>query len=180
MSTLLQRQPHSKFPSPLPDSQGIRSAKRDPQQIWQNSSSCGTRCLLTCLMPMFLTDFELLPLALRSKQTVDGDAAFRTLARLHGHSTSIVCPEPRHHGCSLAKRLAQNKTTKTSDLLLSTCPLRDRFHVTSIFPPVLVPPPGSKYFPLMPMSDTHFLFFFGLRSRSDFLLHIDIFRKLSS
>lgn len=180
MSTLLQRQPHSKFPSPLPDSQGIRSAKRDPQQIWQNSSSCGTRCLLTCLMPMFLTDFELLPLALRSKQTVDGDAAFRTLARLHGHSTSIVCPEPRHHGCSLAKRLAQNKTTKTSDLLLSTCPLRDRFHVTSIFPPVLVPPPGSKYFHLMPMSDTHFLFFFGLRSRSDFLLHIDIFRKLSS
>ena len=29
----------------------------------------------------------------------------------------------------------------------------------SSLPPVLVPPPGSKYFHLMSMSDTHFLFF---------------------
>jgi len=131
---------------PLPslsNSQGIRFAKQDLQPTWQNSSSCDTRCLLTCLLPpMFSTDFELLSLALRFKQTIDGGAAFRILARPHGRSTSIVCPEPRHHGwCALARRLAQNKTTKISDLLSSTCPLRDRFHATSTSP---LPNSGSR------------------------------------
>ena len=50
---------------------------------------------------------------LRSRRAIEGGAAFRTLARLHGHSITTVHLKSRHHGCTLARRLAQNNTTKS-------------------------------------------------------------------
>ena len=57
---------------------------------------------------------------LRSRRAIEGGAAFRTLARLHGHSITTVHLKSRHHGCALARRLAQNNTTKKFDWLSST------------------------------------------------------------